>query len=475
MAKDPNTIKIVGLLVEVAALDTVYRDVHLRRARQLLSTTLDESAYRAIGSTEKEIDDLMSRSRTAVLHRDWTQAAELSGRIDGMRQRVTKMSNLANIGKEVYEADAIAFEPFSPAKHSAPQARAGHADVRAQLINTLASLVKLDAGTSAFYEKRRDYFSALEVKSAVVSQKGSQRDRVQVEQLAMEAAERGDVAALQRLARELQDWKESGAGATTGSAPVMLSRYECPVDLSVPFPPHVIERAQELGLVEARTAPLAEFAKVLEVIYTHVDQPVPSNPDMEREGVLRARAMAENELPADLDTEESRVLAGQFVQQIFINSGGARYLPQLAAETMLLEDFAEDGSADAPSKLLAGLKLAKRSGRSRAEIESALMYYGSQILENTLGLDPVEFRLVCIPYDVYVRFGRERGLGKWSHWTHFDGYQVMGGNRLRALAGGDGRFGGLYDLVSISPSDAREGVYARFAVVRRARMTLRWR
>ena len=29
--------------------------------------------------------------------------------------------------------------------------------------------------------------------------------------------------------------------------------------------------------------------------------------------------------------------------------------------------------------------------------------------------------------------------------------------------------------VSISPSDARDGVYARFAVVRRARMTGRWR
>ena len=165
----------------------------------------------------------------------------------------------------------------------------------------------------------------------------------------------------------------------------------------------------------------------------------------------------------------------QFIQQIFVNSGGARYLPPLAAETVLLEDFVENESADAPSKLLAALGLAKRSGRSRAEIESALMRFGSEILENTLGLDPVEFRFICIPYDLYTRFGLDRGFGKWPHWTHFDGYQVMGGNRLRALAGGDGRFGGISDLVSISPSDARDGVYVRFAVVRRARMTLRWR
>jgi hypothetical protein len=139
---------------------------------------------------------------------------------------------------------------------------------------------------------------------------------------------------------------------------------------------------------------------------------------------------------------------------------------------VLFEDFTEDESADAPSKLLAALGLAQRRGLSREEIEAALLRFGGEILKNSLSLDPLEFRLVCIPYDLYGRLGRERGLGKWPHWTHFDGYQVMGGNRLRALAGGDGRFGGPYDLVSISPSDAREGVYARFAVVRRI---LRWR
>ena len=475
MSKDANVLKIVGLLVEAAKLDTVYRDVHLRRARQLLSSTLDEPAYRAIGSTEKEIDDHMRRSRTAVLHRDWAQAAELSARIEDLRQRQAKMGKLASIGKEVYEAEAVSFEPFSPGKHLGPRAQAGQAELRTQLLEALASLAKLDAGSSAFYEKRRSYFSGLEVKTAAVSRKDLKADRSKAEQLALEAAERGDIATLQRLASELRDWKESGAAAGSGTAPVMLSRYECPIDLSLPFPPKVVERARELGLVEVRSAPFAELAKVREAIYSHVDQPIPSNPDMEREGVLRARAMAENELPTELDTDEPRVLAGQFVQQIFLNSGGARYLPRLSAETVLFEDFAENESADAPSKLRAALRLAKRSGRSRIEIESALMNFGSDILENDLGLDPVEFRLVCIPYDLYARLGHSRGFGKWPHWTHFDGYQVMDGNRLRALAGGDGRFGGLYDLVSISPSDAREGVYARFAVVRRARQVLRWR
>ena len=126
-------------------------------------------------------------------------------------------------------------------------------------------------------------------------------------------------------------------------------------------------------------------------------------------------------------------------------------------------------------KLLAALGLAKRNGCSHAQIESALMRSGAEFVEKMLGLDSAEFRLVCIPYDLYARFGRERGFGQWPHWTHLDGYQVMAGNRLRSLAGGDSRFGGLYDLVSISPNDAHEGIYARFAVVRRARQTLRWR
>jgi hypothetical protein len=45
MAKDENGTKVVGLLIDVANADAVYRDLYLRRARQLLTPTLDESAY----------------------------------------------------------------------------------------------------------------------------------------------------------------------------------------------------------------------------------------------------------------------------------------------------------------------------------------------------------------------------------------------------------------------------------------------
>jgi len=476
MAEDTNATKAVGLLIEVANADTVYRDLYLRRARQLLSPILDESTYRAIGSSDKEIEDLMRRSRSAVLQRDWDQAANLSAQAESLRQQKASMGQLAAIGKDVYDADTIAFDPFSPGNHLGLQSEAKQPGVRKQLLDTFASLVKLDPSSGASYEKRRGYFSSLELADTTGSQKGPQHDRAQTERLAVEAAEKGDAATLQRLSQELRDWKESGTATASASASPVMTRYECPLDLAVQFAPDVISRARELGLAEAQTAPISEIAAAREAIYAHVWQPSPANPNMEREGVLRAQAQAEKNLPGQIVAEDLKVLAGQFIQQIFINSGGARYLPPLSAERTLIEDFAEDeAAADAPSKLLEALGLPKRRALTRVEIESALVRSGGEILEKRLGLDPLEFRLVCIPYDLYIRFGRDRGFGKWSHWTHFDGYQVMAGNRLRALVGGDGRFGGLNDLVSISPTDARDGVYARFAVVRRARMAGRWR
>ena len=390
MAKDTNATKAVGLLVEAANGDTVYRDLYLRRARQLLSATLDESAYRAIGSTEKEIEDLMRRSRSAVLQRDWDQAANLSAQAESLRQRKAAMGQLAAIGKDVYDADRVAFDPFSPGKHLGPQAEANQPGVHKQLMDTLASLGKLDPSLAASYEKRRSYFSSLELASPTASQKkGAQRNRGQMERLAVEAAEKGDAATLQRLSQELRDWKESGTATVSTSAAVVMTRYECPVDLTVPFAPDVIARARELGLGETQTAPFTEIAAAREAIYTHVWQPSPANPDMEREGVLRAQALAEVNIPKQILTEDVEVLAGQFVQQIFINSGGARYLPPLAAERTLIEDFAEDeATADAPSKLLAALGLPKRSGLARDGNRGRARAYGRPDSGGTPGTRP---------------------------------------------------------------------------------------
>ena len=166
-------------------------------------------------------------------------------------------------------------------------------------------------------------------------------------------------------------------------------------------------------------------------------------------------------------------VAAQFSIHPYVNGGGGRYFPLVAdTEWVLVEDFPEQEEA-ASSALFAALGFSQRQGLSRKEIETALRQHAGQVLQDRLGLDPREFRLVCIPFDVYLRVGRDRGWGQRQQWTHFDGYQVMQGGRLRALVGGDVRHGGLLDLVSISSDDQRERVVTRFAVVRRERFMAR--
>src|SRR5438128_11532520 len=59
--------------------------------------------------------------------------------------------------------------------------------------------------------------------------------------------------------------------------------------------------------------------------------------------------------------------------------------------------------------------------------------------------------------------------------THFDGYLIRtddGRIRLQALAGGDVRYGGLYDLVGVGRDYDSDHLVARFAVVHRERMVV---
>jgi hypothetical protein len=154
----------------------------------------------------------------------------------------------------------------------------------------------------------------------------------------------------------------------------------------------------------------------------------------------------------------------------YINSAGVRYLPRLAAEHVLMEDFEEATELPDSAPLLKALGLSRRRALSRLEIETALLQRGPAILKHELALDSRDCRLVCIPFDVYARVGVERGWGQRPLWTHFDGYQLLRDGSVLALVGGDVRYGGLYDLCSISRTDQRDGVVARLAVVRRNRL-----
>jgi hypothetical protein len=160
-----------------------------------------------------------------------------------------------------------------------------------------------------------------------------------------------------------------------------------------------------------------------------------------------------------------------FMIHPFISSGGSRYLPNLAAEDFLAEDFPDPQPGQEPpvTPLLEALGLPRRTRLSRLAIEQALTAQGVTIIEK-LGLSSTDFRLVCIPPDLHLRVGEERGWGQQPIWTHFDGYMLQRDGHRMALAGGDVRFGGIFDMVSVGMSYESERVFARFAVVQRKRM-----
>jgi len=161
-----------------------------------------------------------------------------------------------------------------------------------------------------------------------------------------------------------------------------------------------------------------------------------------------------------------------FALHLYVNSAGVRYIPIPAVrETVLIETHPEGD--ETVTSLLRELGLEHRRGLARDDIEDRLQKQGARIVGELLGLDPLAFRIVCVPPDVFMRVGRDRGWGSRPEWTHFDGYQVMRGGRIRALVGGHAQYGGIYDLASISRDDARDNTLVRFAVVRRERLGVR--
>jgi len=176
-------------------------------------------------------------------------------------------------------------------------------------------------------------------------------------------------------------------------------------------------------------------------------------------------------VPADVAAVFAETVS-LFALHLYVNSAGVRYVPIPAPrESALVETYAEGDETVTP--LLRELGLERRRGVARDDIESRLQKHGARIVGELLGLDPLAFRIVCVPPDVFVRVGRDRGWGSRPEWTHFDGYQVMRGGRIRALVGGHKQYGGLYDLASISRDDARDNTLVRFAVVRRERLGVR--
>ena len=449
----------LAALIELGRVDTVYRDLYLRRAKDILKPVLSKEKYREFAHRQSLLSNLSEQIRHAIERSDWPKVKEFSGRLRSLQQSMDRQESLLNIGKQIYDTNDVPLDPFSPGLQSLGSVTAKEPpELRNRVIKELAILEQGDPTWRDFYTQRRATFQNLTLTSSGERPPSG----VQVHREALAALTAGNLEHLEQVADSLL--KEAELTGHELSAPPSETN-SASGELLFSFSKDTLARAKGLGLVAARAE---AYPKLVQL-----GRPYAWYPTFTDQLSTQAGPLPIPDIPLPADTPEPlKNLIQQFSLHPFVNSGGARILPTLVTEDFLVEDFVEpEKGIDAPgSELLSALGFSQRSGLTRLQIEQALFEHGPQIVEEKLDLDARAFRLVCIPLDLYARFGLSRGWGQQQIWTHFDGYQVMRDHHLRALAGGDVRFGGVYDLVSIEQNYESERIIVRFAVAQRKRM-----
>jgi hypothetical protein len=455
-------LELLSKLVDCGNVDTVYRDVYLGRGRTLLANEFPLEEFRRTEQQEAELATLAPTIGRAIEKGDWLQVKELSGRAEALRRSVESQRGRMETARRVYAVTDVRLDPFSPGLRAFTRlAEKDLPALRTRTVEHLTALAAADPPWKSFYGDRRAALQALALTAS------GRRETAAVSADPREAAERalktGDMTGLAKLADTLMAAVAPGRRAPAAPRPTSrpLPTSEKPSgDLLTTFSDATLEGARRLGLAARRMESRAELASLRRYAWS----PLFSD-ESGRIGVKRIA------MPAGTP-EAFRERLEMLVIHPLVNSGGARHLPTLVAEDILIEAFPDPREGEPPpaSELLTTLRLPGRRGVSRIAIEEALLAHGAGLLERELGLDPRVFRLVCVPPDVHLRLGETEGWGRQPFWTHFDGYLVMADGRLRALAGGDVRFGGLYDLLGIGRDYDTDRVMARFAVVRRERM-----
>jgi hypothetical protein len=464
MGADP--IALVNALVEAGSIDTMYRDLYLGRAQTLLNPVMSLEDFHRLEHERALLAELPLAVARALEKGDWPQVKVLSLRTEALKNTVSGKATQLNSARAVYAVDDVKLDPFC---HSLqPFTRVSIRDLpalRNRVVEQLTTLEQSDLPWKDFYAARRVVFQTRAPIGSEPTPDGAATgtSAESVREAATQALKAGDMKRLAQLA-ELQQTTTPGAGESGhADAPAAAAAQQhASRDLVVTWSTDTLAHAQQLGLAAQHLEPRADLAELARYAWSPVA-------DESRHTNIKQLVLPAGSPDGLRDRVEVLMI------HPLVNSGGARHLPTLVAEDVLVEDFPDppDGKPLASSPLLAALELPARRGLTRESIEHALLTHGARVLEKELGLDPRVFRLVCIPSDVHLRLGEAKGWGRQPCWTHFDGYLVRmvdGRPRLQALVGGDVRYGGLNDLLGVGRDYELDRLIARFAVVQRERM-----
>ena len=463
---DNAASSLTTALIEAGSIDTVYRDVYLDRARSVLTPVLSLEEFHRLEQERAALAELPLTIDRALNNANWSLVKELSERAQTLKHAIEDKGGLLQTARSIYDVRDVHLDPFSPGLEPFTRIpKRELATLRTRMLQLLTTLQQADVLSKDFYAGRRRAFQAQPQTTGEQEPDAARSSPGDALEAARQALKTGDMKQLAALADVLTVAGTPGGSSSPHAARVTSAPAEAEPSQAlqpVAYSSETLARAPHLGLAPRHVEPRIELASLHRYAWT------PMSDERGRS------APAQVPLPPGAPEGLGDGVA-MFAIHPMVNSGGARYLPSLVAEDVLVEDFPDpaDDQTPAASELVKSLGLPRRRGLPRLAIEQALLMHSARILEKELGLDPRVFRLVCIPPDVYVRLGEAEGWGRQPFWTHFDGYlikTVMGQVRLQALAGGDVRYGGLYELLEVGRDYDSDRLLARFAVVQRARM-----
>lgn len=458
-----NVLRAAELLTELASIDWMFSDVYHERAEQMLSPVCSRDQFRELAVQSDQLDRLAAELQNALGRTDWPRVQTLASEGRELRASLDESARLSDVAASVYRG-----RPPDVRKAllvlggigtlPADQIRAELASV----IEMLRTLADLDASLSDFYRRRAKHYSGLALEST-----SSSPVRVEPEELISalrNAAGRRDFTRVETLAKAAAEEHRDVLGRVRARRP----SEEQDRRLNTALPAIAVEQARRLGLEAHALAAApemnaylsctcAEKADLLDSSVQQGGRPV--------SGCTCGHPCPPHIRPSLKDTLD--LLMGH----VFVSSAGSRYLPWFGGEHVLVEPF-PDESAGLGGVLLEQLRLPGRIGLSRLAVENALLNHGPRLCRE-IGLDPLEYKVVCIPFDVFARLAPTLGWGRSERWAHFDGYQVTRDLKLLALVGGDARFGGPDDLCSVGRDYESDRLLLRLAIVRRERLAAR--
>src|SRR5215468_10934672 len=98
------TLSTVTRLVTVAEGDTLYRDVYLRRAAELLAPTVTQERYEVAVKSADQAKKMLAQARAAVNRQDWEQVQQLSTAAAAIQRSLDAEQGSLSAAEAVYAA-----------------------------------------------------------------------------------------------------------------------------------------------------------------------------------------------------------------------------------------------------------------------------------------------------------------------------------------------------------------------------------